>query len=124
MLYLRRHGERLTLSVEHRAAAGINELELQLRGDSASLALRIADARAEIETPMPDRPLPERVIEVLASAREPLVLGQLRTACRVRKATMCEVLAELMRRGEIRRNGRGYELPTTAVTTGSGSRSP
>lgn len=124
MLYLRRHGERVTLAVEHRAASGIAPLDLQLAGDPVSLALRIADTPAEDETPSADATLPERVLEVLAAAHGPLGLGQLRTACHVRKATLCDVLSDLTGQGRIQRNGRGYVLAATAQSPGSGSRSP
>jgi len=124
MLYLRRSGERLTLAVEHRAAPAIDELDLKLCDDAGALALRIVDAPADREPPTSTTSVPERVVEVLAAAPEPLALSQLRAACRVRKATLCDVLAELTRRGEIRRNGRGYILAAASTSTGSGTALP
>ena len=124
MLYLRRHGERLTLSVEHRAAAEIAELELQLLEDGDSLSLRITDAPAMVDAAPSKAPLAERVVELLAETPKPLSVGQLRAECRVRKATLCDVLAELTRRGAIRRNAHGYELATASDQNGSGSRRP
>ena len=123
MLYLRRHGERLTLGVEHRAAPAIDELDLQLCGDGDALALRVVDTPKPV-TPRPARPLAERIVEVLSQVERPLGLGQLRELCQVRKATLCDVLTQLARQGSIRRNGRGYELTASPAATGSGSRRP
>lgn len=109
MLYLRRRGDRLTLAVEHRAAPALDELNLELHEHDGNLALRIVD-----ETPSTPEPLTgtltQRVLELLERASEPVSLRQLRNACRVRKATLCETLAELTRRGTIQRCDGGYVL--------------
>ncbi|KIG12571.1 hypothetical protein DB30_01234 [Enhygromyxa salina] len=66
----RRSGERLTMTVEHRAAASTGPHELCLRtGAGAALAL----AEAEVHTPAAPTPRPaQRILEVLAAAEGPL----------------------------------------------------
>jgi len=49
-LYLRRHGDQLALSVEHRAAAAITAVSLQLATDGEAIALTAID-RAAAATP-------------------------------------------------------------------------
>src|SRR4029079_16784475 len=52
-LYLRRHGEQLMLSVEHRAAASITAVSLQLAVDGEAVALATVDRLlAEPEAPV------------------------------------------------------------------------
>lgn len=123
MLYLRRHGERLTLTAEHRAAAGFDCLALQLtsRGDALALELVATHAAFQAETSVP---APERIRQALATASAPLALGQLRAACRLRKATLCQVLAELTRRGEVLKTTDGYSLNGAQPTTGSRNSTP
>jgi len=110
LLYLRRQGERLTLSVEHRAAPGIDALALRLRTDDEHLALEIVEA-APAPAPTSPMPVPERIRQVLATASGPLSLAALRDASRLRKSTLCQVLAEMTDRGDIRRSDTGgYRL--------------
>lgn len=112
MLYLRRQRERLTLSVEHRAAASIESVALELRQRGDALALEIVET-ASIADEAPPPPA-ERVVQVLADAGAPMNLEQLRVACRLRKSTLCEVLANLTRRGDVLKTGGGYALASAA----------
>lgn len=109
LLYLRRQGDRLTLSVEHRAAAGIDSLALRLRTDDDHLALELVENRP-IADPPPSLQAPDRIRHALAGATAPLGLGQLLAACQLRKATLCQQLAELTRRGEVLKTDAGYQL--------------
>ena len=109
-LYLRRKDRNLLLTVEHRAAASSEtELAIALRSEGASLALHVVD-----ETPPPqDAPSPtERLHDALALAEGPMTLRDLRTACRMRMATVSEILSELTQRGEVMRTPAGYRLRT------------
>jgi hypothetical protein len=108
-LYLRRHDDRLTLSVEHRAAPSLHDLDLELRAEGDHLALQLASTPAP---PQPtNAPTPhERITLALADATEPMALAELRAACRLRKATLCQALAELAQRGEVTRSGGRYAL--------------
>jgi AAA domain len=108
-LYLRRRERGLFLNVEHRAAASAeHELALELREDGAALALHVVDEPAD---PRSDESSPrERLVEILAEATQPMSVRELRSACRMRTATVSEVLAELVERGEVLRTPTGYAL--------------
>jgi len=123
MLYMRRRGKRLTLSVEHRAAPAIDELQLNLNETDAGLALGIVEAEA-VEDSAPVVAPQDRICQVLGQAAGPLALGELRSACRLRKATLCQQLTELVRTGVVVKNGRDYQLVATSAGSGSGSQRP
>jgi RecA-family ATPase len=107
-LYLRRHGEQLTLSVEHRAAASIPNISLQLAGADDAVALAIAERRPAA----PSEPtLAQRVEQQLATATSPLSAAQLRELCQSRKATMIATLAAMASAGRITKSATGYCLP-------------
>jgi AAA domain len=109
MLYLRRKDDTLSLFAEHRAAVGIGPISLQLRADDKALALEIVESQPG---PEPQQRLPpaERIHAVLAAASAPLSLSQLRQTCRLRKATVCQVLAELTQRGKVQKTSEGYRV--------------
>lgn len=107
-LYLRRHLDTLRLSIEHRAAAAPQDLSLSLPAADRPLALQIIDAPGD--PPAATTPVgPEqRVYDALAAASQPLTLGQLRHACRIRTATLCSILSALSAAGTIQKTARGY----------------
>lgn len=111
-LYLRRRSNQLRLNVEHRAAPSPNDIFLQLPGSSSPLALEIVqpphDNNTDHCTTTPAAP--ERVCAALAGAATPLSLIQLRAACRMRTATLCETLADLVAEGTIRKHDGAYSL--------------
>jgi hypothetical protein len=110
-LYLRRRGETLLLTVEHRAAPSITGLALELRAHGEALALHAADLAPE---PLPDRgtaPTPiDRIEHALANAVRPLSLRQLRQICRLRMATLCDALTTLRTDGRVLKAVGGYQL--------------
>ena len=61
-LYLRRHGDDLTLTVEHRAAPSVPEIALELAQRGDALALHVVERRADPE------PLPISVDERITRA--------------------------------------------------------
>jgi RecA-family ATPase len=107
-LYLRRDGEDLSLTVEHRAAPSFPALPLELAQDGAGLALRVVDRRAPPEPPPAS--VDERITHALAQASKPLPLAELRALCRVRTATLCERLAALTASGRLAKGDAGYRL--------------
>jgi hypothetical protein len=107
-LYLRRHGDDLTLAVEHRAAASVPSVPLVLAKRGDALALEVLD-RAPAAEPAPTS-VGERITRALAAADGPLPLAELRTACRVRNATLRERLAALTAAGKLVRAADGYRL--------------
>jgi len=107
-LYLRRKGEALLLRAEHRAAASHDgDLFLELRDQDGALALYVAD-----EPSIPTRgPTPEeRVIEVLSGAPGPLSMRVIRERCRMRTATVVDVLERLVAEHRVHRVADGYAL--------------
>lgn len=116
-LYLRRHGEQLTLSVEHRAAASITALSLQLavNGDAVALATldhSVAEPAASA-APVATSAVPtvEQKIEAqLAAAAVPLTAAAIRKLCRVRNATLTAALADLVADGRVRKDTTGYVI--------------
>ncbi len=108
-LYLRREGDTLTLTVEHRAAPSQKPMRIELVEAAEALALQVAD-RSEPATPAPSS-LDERIASALADAASPLPFGELRSKCRVRSATLYERLAALTATGRIVKAGDGgYRL--------------
>jgi len=116
-LYLRRHGEQLTLSVEHRAAASLAAVALQLAVDGEAVALAAVDRRlAEPEAPVAapasaSASTAEQKIEAqLAAAASPLTAAMLRKLCRIRNATVTVALADLVAAGRVRKDAAGYVI--------------
>lgn len=111
-LYLRRIDDRLLLSIEHRAAPSIAGLPLALRGIDGAVALQLVDPTAAPPDPPPS-PL-TRLEDVLAHSERPLSLTELRQACRMRTASLCQALATLTAQGRVHKSSAGY-APTTVA---------
>ena len=119
-LYLRRHGEQLSLSVEHRAAAAISAVSLHLAIDGDMVALAANDRRlaeparpseATTVTVAIAAPTVEQTIAAhLATATAPLTAEALRTLCRIRNATLTTALTALVIAGRVRKDPTGYVL--------------
>lgn len=111
-LYLRRHGEQLVLSVEHRAAASIGNVNLVLDTAEAAVALRTVDrdeAPAAMATTLA-LSLEQRLVEQLAAAITPISATALRKLCQVRNTALHHALAALVEAGRIRKERTGYAL--------------
>jgi AAA domain len=110
-LYLRRRGDTLLLTVEHRAAPSSTGVALELRAHGEALALHVVDLAPG---PLPDQgtvPTPiDRVEHALAHAARPLRLRQLRQICRLRMATLCDALTTLRTDGRVLKAAGGYQL--------------
>lgn len=108
-LYLRREGDTLTLSVEHRAAASQKPMKIALVEAGEALALQIVERN---DDPAPAvTSLDERITAALAAAASPMAFAKLRSHCRVRTATLYERLAALTATGRIAKAGDGsYRL--------------
>jgi hypothetical protein len=109
LLYLRRHGPLITLSVEHRAASAIPDISLRLLDRGLGAILQIQDQHPENETDSPVSSS-QRVEAILAQAAGPLPLRSLREACRMRTATLCDTLTALTANGRISKTRDGYCL--------------
>ena len=107
-LYLRRDGDDLSLSVEHRAAASMPPITIELAQRGTALALEVVDRR-DPATPPPS-PLDERITATLAGADAALPFAELRACCRVRATTLYERLAVLAETGRVVKTDDGYRL--------------
>ena len=107
-LYLRRDGDDLSLSVEHRAAPSIPSMSLQLAQRGDALALEVLD-RSAPQAPVPSS-VDERIAAALTDVNNPLPFSELRTRCRVRTATLYERLAAMAADGQLLKSDEGYRL--------------
>jgi hypothetical protein len=105
-LYLRRDGDNLSLSVEHRAAPAMSPMTIELAQRGDALALEVADRREPLVPPTSS--LDDRIEAILAKADQPLPFADLRARCRVRTATLYERLAALAAAGRIAKEGDSY----------------
>jgi hypothetical protein len=110
-LYLRRGGDDLSLTVEHRAAPSLAPIAIALAQRGPALALEA------VEPPEPPEPvapgpgtLDERIAAVLADIDGAMPFTELRNRCRVRAATLYERLAALTATGRIAKTNAGYCL--------------
>jgi AAA domain len=109
-LYLRRDADdRITLSVEHRAAPAIPALSLELVQRVDALALEVVDRAAQKAQPVP-LSVDDRITAALADAGQPQPFADLRAACRIRAATLYERLAAMATDGRIIKSADGYRL--------------
>ena len=117
-LFLRRHGDLLSLSVEHRAAPSSGPFPLTLTSHGDALALAVTDpADPADHTSMS---LDDRITDALAAAA-PLTVAQLRPLCRVRNATLYRRLTALCNQGILVKSTNGYRLASPSSATASRS---
>jgi len=114
-LYLRRRGERLALTIEHRAAAGSDGIALELRAEGEALALCVTVDGSDKGTAPRDTDAStpsslDRVVEALAQASGPLPHRELRRLCQMRTSSLGAALATLAAKGRVQRSDLGYEL--------------
>jgi hypothetical protein len=114
-LYLRRQGEQLILSVEHRAAASISNVRLVLDTADAAVALRTIEHGGTGDEPAvpataPDLSLEQRLVEHLAAATVPITATALRKLCQVRNTALHHALAALVAAGRVHKDRTGYAL--------------
>jgi len=110
-LYVRRAGERIVLTVEHRNAPSIDGIDLALAAHDGDVALEIIEPEPPGDGAQASAPsAAQRVRDVLADAGAPLTVRALRQRCRIKTATLCAVLAELEADGALVRAATGYTL--------------
>jgi hypothetical protein len=110
-LYLRRRGDQLTLSTEHRAAPSQDHIALQLTATGANAVLSVLNEATSAPGTCPDAPSPrQRVQQALAQLDAPASVQRLRQLCGMRTATLCACLAELTEAGVVIRDARGYQF--------------
>jgi hypothetical protein len=107
-LYLRRDGDDLTLTVEHRAAPSLAPIAIALAQRGPALALEVVEP-PDSAAPAPTT-LDERIAAALADIDGAMPFAELRTSCRVRAATLYERLAALTAAGRVAKTDQGYRL--------------
>lgn len=109
-LYLRRRDKQIVMTVEHRAAPGLNDIEIELADDGPGPALRLRRAVPNQGTPKPETP-EQRIVQVLMEADEPLSQRQIRERAATRPATVTSALQKLVREHRVEHTpGDGYRL--------------
>jgi hypothetical protein len=107
-LYLRRKGNQLTLSTEHRAAPSQDHIPIQLTEAGSALSLSVVE-RSHPQTAAEPTVI-QRVRQALTQLNEPAPVQQLRKLCGMRTAAVCSALGELSKLGEVSHDPRGYQL--------------
>jgi RecA-family ATPase len=110
-LYLRRDSnDRIVLTVEHRAAAAIPSVTLELIQRDNALALEPVPADHQPEHRVEPDSLDQRITAALADADQPRSFAELRASCRVRTTTLYERLAAMTAAGLVAKSVDGYCL--------------
>ena len=110
-LFLRRRGDDIILSAEHRANPSISDLVLRLDTTKDKVALAVADDSKE--KPMPQNSIQprDRILAALGESGEPLSARQLRQRCAIRTATVADILAILQAEERVVNSTAGWALP-------------
>lgn len=112
-LYLAKKDDKLTLTIEHRAAACPEPMTLQLasRPDGSATHLEIAAEHSSTERADHQSPsLADQIVAMLANAAAPRYRSDLRAELRVNNHRLGQALAALEREGTIQRTDQGWIL--------------
>ena len=105
LAYLQRRKQRIVMTLEHRAAASHDDIELELVTLEHGPALRrVAPAGTSQTTETPR----DRILQVLEGADTPLSVRQIRERAGVRNATVSATLEQLCCADRVIRNRHGY----------------
>lgn len=110
-LCLSRHGERLTLFIEHRSAPAPEPLTLHLDTEPAPHLVAIDSTGAhepQLQTRQADDTLHTQVLEQLRSNAQPVPTVRLRERLGRRKADIIRALDQLRLRGTVQRTSAGW----------------
>jgi hypothetical protein len=110
-LYMRRRSSGLTLGVEHRNAASVSGLGLDLVTRDGAASLVVVN-RAD-EPPPAAVPATTRIVQALADAGGATTMRQLREECRMRGETISAALGQLVLQGRVAKAPGGYRLVAT-----------
>ncbi|MFH2010642.1 MAG: AAA family ATPase [bacterium] len=109
-LFLRRRGDDIVLSAEHRAHPAIQDLKLRLDTAGGNVALVVANESAE-EPATQGRASPgDRILAALETCATPLSARQLRQHCSIRTSTVADTLATLQGEGRVENSPAGWVL--------------
>ena len=113
-LYLRRRDKQIVMTVEHRAAASLSDVEIELADDGEGPALRLRRTVPDQAPPESESP-EQRIVQVLLDAEEPLSQSEIRKRAGARNATVTAALHELVREGRVERGPGGRYRSLGAV---------
>ena len=114
-LYLRRRDKQIVMTVEHRAAPGLNDIEIELADDGEGLALRPRRTLPQETAPEPET-ADRRIVEILAEAEAPLSQRQIRERAATRATTVTAALRTLIRERRVERAPEGgYRIALAAA---------
>ena len=94
------------MTVEHRAARGLDDIEIELKEDGEEPSLRLRQPPPAGGAPQPETP-ERRVLKALADARAPLSQRQIRERAATRHKTVGAILQKLVQEGRIEHNAEG-----------------
>lgn len=110
-LYMRRTGDRIMLSMEHRAAPSRGGIPLALKGDDDRLALEIeVDIADDSSAASPPLSASERIEQALVTIREPMSFTLLRQEVGLRTAIFCATIKAMIADGRVCKTEAGYTL--------------
>jgi hypothetical protein len=104
-------GRSAALSIEHRAAPSTSRSPC--RASTAPSPCTSSRATSTIRQASPS-PI-DRLKDVLAHTDRPLTLAELRQACRLRTASVCQALAALTTQGRVCKSPAGYRLAAPTI---------
>ena len=107
-LYLRRRDRQTLMTVEHRAARGLDDIEIELKedGDAEEPSFRLRQPPPTGGAPQPETP-ERRILKALDSATTPLSQRQIRERAATRNKTVAAILQRLVRAGRLRHDADG-----------------
>lgn len=116
-LYLSRHGDEITATIEHRAAAAPLPVRLRLAGggDAGPTRLEVARVVSTSGELSAERTPAARVLDALRAAGKPLTRAAVRHAVHINNQRLGDVLADLERQSRICRADQGWQLPIPAT---------
>lgn len=98
-LYLARNGENLLLTVEHRFAAAIDKVQLELAGEPVHL--RTTQPVLTGVSRLPSLSLEEKIIEVLGSESSPIARPDLRSRLKTNNQRLGQAITTLLANGRV-----------------------
>ena len=122
-LYLRRRDKKIVMTVEHRDARDLSDIELELVDDGYGPAFHARqepgphDARSEAPADAA-----QRIVQAIENAQGPLSQRQIRERAATRPATVAEALHKLIGEGRVERVPQGgYRITGTEDATAPGA---
>ena len=112
-LYLRRRDRQILITVEQRAASGLNDIEIELADHGKGSARRLRQVDAADADPRPETP-ERRTLQALTDADTPLSQRRIRQRAATRHNTVGAIVRMLVREGRIHHDPEGrYSLVTS-----------